>query len=492
MSKKAIDFLAGYSAEDTIAAIATYPAKSALGIIKISGETACLILSKIFLPKRKKNILSAGTYSLHYGWIRDEGRKKIRKSKRKNKEDILPCASDIVDEVIVSIMKKPSTYTREDIVEISSHGGILVLEKILKLIISHGARLAQPGEFTYRAFINGRLDLLQAQAVLEIVEAQTEGALKAAFSQVKGEFSGKLDHLRQELTGILAVMEAWTQFPEQEIEVSIPGLEEKIEKAAQSIDEIIISAKRGEVLKGIKCVICGKANTGKSTLFNRLFKKERVIVTEIEGTTRDIVEEQVVIKGIPFNLCDTAGLLDPKDVIEEKALKNTFALVDEADVIVLLLDYSREADRRDIRLVERLKSKGNKTLIVVNKIDLQKKLDTGVFRNSLPGGSVLRISAVTGRGIEKLEEKLAGAVNSKNLSATEEQSAVFLMQGQKRILEEASVHLKQARDYIKEGYSLDFLLFSVKEAVRVLEKLFGNSFGRDCLREVFSRFCVGK
>lgn len=463
-----------YNIKDTIAAIATFPEVSALGVIKVSGKKALAIVSKIFIPKRKKDIIRAPTYSLHYGWI---GEKNTNHSKK----------TTMIDEVLVSIMRAPHTYTRDDVVEISSHGGVMVLNNILKLILKKGARLAYPGEFTYRAFVNGRIDLLQAQGVLDIVAAQTDEQIHGALRQVRGEVSQKLARLKNELKNIFETLEVSIQFPDEEIEISLRKIERKIKTLLYQVDSLIKGADDADILKkGVRCVVCGKPNSGKSTLFNCLVREERVIVTKIPGTTRDIIEETIYIQGIPLKICDTAGILEPKDLIGKKAVEKSYQKINEADIVLLLLDCSRPLEEDDYFLLEKVKDKN--TLIVVNKIDVPPQLD--LERVKLFQRPAVKISALKKRGLHSLEKAISKRVYSQGIAKKE--NLLFLAQWQKSILLEIRKELCNIQNYLKEDYSIDFVVFSLREVMYKLSEITGGVTSREILNDIFKKFCIGK
>ncbi|MCK4809327.1 MAG: tRNA uridine-5-carboxymethylaminomethyl(34) synthesis GTPase MnmE [Candidatus Omnitrophica bacterium] len=485
------DLLKDYSSNDTIAAIATFPASSALGVIKISGKKAVHIMDRIFMPKKNKEIKKVKSYTLHYGWIIDRTRNSKGKAQSKNKKKQIGSygekAGNIVDEVLVSMMKAPYSYTKEDVVEVSSHGGMLVINKILGLILRQGARLANPGEFTYRAFINGRIDLIQAQGILEVMEAKTEEALLLASRQLKGEFSENLVKVNNKLKDIFIKVEADLQFPENGIEISPAKITREVRKAKKYIDDLIKTSAEADVIReGINCVICGKANTGKSTLFNRLLKKERAIVAETAGTTRDVIEENINIKGIPLRMYDTAGILEPRDFVEKKALEKSYQKIKEADIILLLLSYSQPLEKDDIFLWEKVKKKN--TLVVINKIDLEKKIE---FRKmNLFKRPKIKLSALKGIGLNELEEKMFKSVYRKGINKKDR--FLFLARKQKDILGQVSTCLFDSLHYLTEGYSIDFLSFSLKEALDKLGKLTGKVTNESILKDIFSNFCIGK
>jgi tRNA modification GTPase len=461
--------LKDYNLKDTVCAIATFPSKSALGVIKISGKKSLDIVSKIFLPKKKKDIKKAKTYTLHYGWIIDKSKKK----------------EVFIDEVLVSIMRAPFSYTREDVVEISSHGGILVLNKILELILRNKARLALPGEFTYRAVINGRINLLEAESILAIVEAKTQNTLDFAVRQLKGEANKKFEELKNQIKEVFVQTESLINFPEEEIEIPLKDIERDLEKIEKQIELFLKTTQFSDILKeGLKCVICGKANAGKSTLFNRLLKQERVLVSRIPGTTRDVIEETIDIRGVPLRIYDTAGIFEPKDLITKKAIEKTKKTFQEADLVIFVLDGSRPLNKDDFFLWEKVKNKN--TILVINKIDLKQRLKPDIFEDNIPK---VYLSALKNIGIKDLEEMIFKMVYQKGL---DRESLLFLSNFQKEILLKVKKKLIEAKNFLKEGYSIDFVNFSLRECLDELRKLTGEVFCEEILESIFSNFCIGK
>jgi len=461
--------LKDYNLKDTICAIATFPSKSALGVIKISGKKSLDIVSKIFLPKKKKDIKKAKTYTFHYGWIVD----------RRDKKEVF------VDEVLVSIMRAPFSYTKEDVVEISSHGGILVLNKILDLVLKNKARLALPGEFTYRALVNGRINLLEAESILAIVEAKTQGVLDFAVRQLKGEADKKFEGLKSQIKEIFIQTESLINFPEEEIEISLKNIEEKLKEIEKQINVFLKTVKFSDILKeGLRCVICGKANAGKSTLFNRLLKQERVIVSKIPGTTRDVIEETIDIRGVPLKIYDTAGIFEPEDLITKKAIEKTKKTFEEADLVIFVLDGSRPLNKDDFFLWEKVKSKN--AILVINKIDLKQRLKLNKFEEKIPK---VYLSALKNIGIEELEKRIFKMVYERGL---DRENLLFLSNFQKEILKRVKEKIIQAENFLKEGYSIDFVNFSLKECLDELRKLMGEVICEEILESIFSNFCIGK
>ncbi len=461
--------LKNYNSQDTICAIATFPSVSALGVIKVSGRMAFAFVAKIFKPARKLQIRKVKTHTIHYGWIVEKGENEA-----------------IVDEVLVSVMKKPHSYTKEDVAEISAHGGILVLNKILKLLIKQGARQAMPGEFTYRALTHGRINLVQAEAVRDIVEARTDQALQIAQQQLRGELTGKIEELKQELKDIFSQTEASLNFPEDQSEISPTLLSKKLNSLKTRLDKLIEESQGGRVLKeGLKCAICGKANSGKSTLFNCLLKEERVITSHIPGTTRDIIEEAINIRGLPLRIYDTAGLIEPKDLVTRKALEKTNEIFQNSDLIILVLDGSRALDKDDFFLLKKIK--GKTVIAAINKIDLKQKIKDEKL--ALKGVTKVRLSALKGEGIPELEKAIFNTAYHKGLAR---QNLIFLSHYQEEFLKKAAGSLSEALSGLAGAGPLDLANFLLKDALDSLGKLTGEVFSEEILENIFSSFCIGK
>ncbi|MCK9614598.1 MAG: tRNA uridine-5-carboxymethylaminomethyl(34) synthesis GTPase MnmE [Candidatus Omnitrophica bacterium] len=492
--------LKDYNTNDTIVAIATFPSKSALGVVKISGKKAISIIHKIFIPRRKKDIRNAKTYTLHYGWIVSHSAKHMAHSvKNKTSHVSRPTSQVAIDEVLVSIMRKPCSYTCEDVVEISSHGGTVALSKILDVILKEGARLARPGEFTYRAFLNGRIDLLQAEGIRNIVEAKTDKALQTAVSQLKGESFEKFNKVKQAIKDVFLSTEVDINFPEDNTTIEFNNIKNKIKKIDANIKDILEADKKSKVAKdGLRCVICGKTNAGKSTLFNCLLQEERVIVSEIPGTTRDTIEETINVKGIPLCIYDTAGILTPRNFIEKKALEKSSKVFNEADLIMLVLDGSRHLEKDDLFLLNKIENLHNKKnnnaadnvkgiIIIINKSDLKQKLN---LKNvSRLKGFRVKLSALKKEGIEHLEEaivKVAAQFGSKR------EDLVFLNKYQSEILKDVYKDIQEAQIYLSQGREVDLVNLSLKNALDNLGKLTGEVFCEELLENIFSQFCIGK
>ncbi len=468
--------LKDYKISDTIVAIATAPSKAALGVIKISGQKSLNIINKIFIPKNKKDIKKAKTFTLHYGWIGDSPKSKVQ-SPRSNKT---------IDEVLVSIMRAPQSYTTEDVVEISSHGGVVVLNQILELILKKGARLAQPGEFSYRALIKGRIDLVQAEAILGLIDAKTPAAAALSSQQLKGENSKKINQLKAELKNLFIQLESIINFPEEDIDIDRKEFRQKINKLIKEVNKLKAGQKEAKILsQGLRCVICGKANSGKSTLFNRLLRQERVIVSKIAGTTRDVIEETINIKGVPVKIYDTAGILEPEDFITKKAIEKTNQIFKEADLVILLFDGSKKLSKDDKFFLEKTKDKN--TILVINKRDLKQKMK--LTCKAKKNHKFIKISALKDKDLAKFEKLVYDTVYRKGVN---KKDLIFLNQYQRKELDVLGSKLYEAKEYLKKDYTLDFLNFSLKECLDSIGKINGEIYSEEILENIFSNFCIGK
>jgi len=457
-----------YSLNDTIAAISTPAGESGIGIVRLSGKGALKIADKIFAAKDGKKPSSFKTYTVHYGWIKN------------NKE--------VIDEVILTVMRQPRSYTKEDIVEINCHGGIVALRRALDSVLENGCRLAEPGEFTKRAFLNGRIDLAQAEAVLDIIKAKTDSALRLAAEQLRGALSGKVNNLRKGLLDILAVLEAKIDFPEEETgAVNLKGVRDGLNKINEELKNILEGAKRGRILReGIHVVICGKPNVGKSSLLNALLREERSIVTPIAGTTRDTIEEIIDIKGIPIRIVDTAGILEPRDLIEKKAVLRSKKHIELADLAIILFDASRSLGREDEILMDKLKKKT--AIAVVNKIDLKEKLKREKILKRFK--SVVDISAKKLTNIKGLEEAIADLIYNGQVKSSESVWVSNLRHTSR--LKEAQILIAQALNSLDNKLSFEFVCQDIKEALLSLDDILGRRFSEDLLDKIFAEFCIGK
>lgn len=453
---------------DTIAAISTPIGEGAIGIVRLSGKEALKIADKIFVSPCAQKPSTFKTYTTHYGSIVDKEK--------------------IVDEVILTVMRSPRSYTREDIVEINCHGGIVALGDVLVLVLKNGARIAEPGEFTKRAFLNGRIDLTQAEAVLDIIRAKTDSALKNGIEQLKGGLSTQINKQREVLLGILAQLEANIDFPEEELSgVDLKNINRNIEEAHKGLKKMIEASRLARVLReGIHVVICGKPNVGKSSLLNALLKEERSIVTPVAGTTRDTVEEIIDIKGIPVRIVDTAGILEPRDLVERKAVQRSKEHIAAADLVIIIFDGSKKLSREDEFLMGKIKNK--KVIALINKMDLKPRIERGkilkIFKQPID------ISAKNLENIGLLEAAIADLVYSGSVISPESKIVANLRHI--TMLRKIEKIIAEARKSLDNGLSLEFIAQEIKEALGYLDDILGKDYSEDLLDKIFSEFCIGK
>lgn len=454
---------------DTIAAIATPVGVSGIGIVRMSGQGALKIADKVFQAKDGRKPSSFKSYTVHYGWIADASRQ-------------------IIDEVILTVMRAPRSYTKEDVVEINCHGGIVALRRVLDLVLENNARLADPGEFTKRAFLNGRLDLAQAEAVIDIIRAKTGSSLKISQEQLKGNLSQLISKLSSGLLDMLSVLEANIDFPEEEISpANLKEMRIKLGAINRQLLSLLESAKYGRVLReGIHAVICGRPNVGKSSLLNALLKQERSIVTAVPGTTRDTIEEIIDIRGIPIRIVDTAGILEPRDLIEKKAVARSKKQIGLADLVILLFDGSQPLHNNDLRLMQRLNKKI--VLAVINKCDLRQKIERQKLRKSF--SSLIEISAKKNKNINLLEDAIAGIVYSGSLKSPE--SAIISNARHIQAVKKAQKLIAEALVSLDNLLSIEFIAQDLREAIGFLDDILGKRFSEDLLDKIFRDFCIGK
>ena len=464
---------------DTIAAISTPIGESGIGIVRISGPKALKIAQKVFRDKNlnKTKIKNFLSHTVHYGFV------------------INPENGEKIDEVILVLMKKPQTYTREDTVEFNCHGGILSLRKVLETIISCGARMAEPGEFTKRAFLNGRIDLSQAEAVIDLIQAKTERSLSSSLSQLGGSLKKKIEDLRNRVIRISAEIEAPMDFPDQDIkEISPKKVEENISYILKEINSLIDTLDYGKILKeGINTLIVGKANVGKSSLFNTLLRENRAIVTHIPGTTRDTIEELINIKGIAFKIIDSAGLKNPENVIEKISIKKMMKHLRETKLILAMFDVSvplSSEDNEVIKEINKEKNKSKKVIVIENKIDLSEKIDKKKLFSLLDVKDSIKMSLEEKIGIEELEEKLA-RIAMEGL-VIPENGVVINNVRQANQLNRAKQALENVLEGLKAKITYDFLTIDLKDVLDSLGEITGDSTNDEIVNDIFSRFCIGK
>lgn len=455
----------------TIAAIGTRAGEAAIGIVKLSGDDSIKIADGIFRARNKKKLKSLKTYNMAYGHII-------------NKE------GSMIDEVIVSVMRKPGSYTREDVVEINCHGGLVATEKVLGLCIENGARIAEPGEFTKRAFLNGRIDLSQAEAVIDVVRSRTEESLKIAAKNLRGNIKKEIQNLRKKILKVMIQLEASVDFIEEDLEITPYGeLEKEISFIRKEMEEMIANERKGEIIKsGVKVAIVGKPNVGKSSLLNLLLRKEKAIVTSIPGTTRDAVEEILYVEGIPLILIDTAGIRKAKNTIEKIGIDRSMKHIGEAELVLMVLDGSRKFEKYDREIIEKISRKI--VICCINKIDLKKNISLDKVKRHFGNKNIVEISALKGTGIEKLEDMIKKTVISDGRVNFEEM--IIINQRHKNILSRAKDSLERAEKAMKINMSEEFPSCDLKEAYGLLGEITGETVKEDVLEGIFSQFCIGK
>ena len=457
--------------EETIAAISTPYGESGIGVVRMSGSSAESIARKLFRPKTDQSYFIS--HHFHYGEIIDTQSGKV------------------VDEVLIVLMKSPKTYTKEDIVEIHCHGGYFILQKVLELILVHGARMAHPGEFTKRAFLNGRIDLTQAEAVIDMINAKTMVGLEIANQQLKGWLFREMAQLKTRLVQDLALIEAHIDFPEEEIEPTpFIEIEREIERRVQKLQEWIASYEEGKIFReGISCAIIGKTNVGKSSLLNALLKEERAIVTAIPGTTRDVIEEVMNIYGIPVRVIDTAGLRKAKDSIEQEGVRRAKERLVGSDFILLMLDGSRAIDEDDEEIFEEVN--GKKKVVVLNKNDLPQKISIEEVKNRFVEDPIVSVSALKGDGIDDLKKTICARLVQREVRATQEHLIVANIR-HKNALVQIRDNLSNAVKGMEEGISLEFVAFEIRAALEALGEMVGETTSEEVLSRIFEQFCIGK
>lgn len=455
---------------DTIAAVATSMSSSGIGIIRVSGSEAFTIVNHIFKSKKTGfDLMKAPTHTIHYGVIQDE--------------------EEILDEVLVLVMRGPHSYTAEDTVEIDCHGGVLVMKKILETVIKYGARPAEPGEFTKRAFLNGRIDLSQAEAVIDVINSSNEYAMKSSVSQLKGSVSRSVKRLREDILYQIAFIESALDDPEH---ISLDGYEaqllEKLRPMILEIEKMVRSADNGKIVsEGVRTVILGKPNAGKSSLMNVLLGEDRAIVTDIAGTTRDTLEEHIRLEGISLNIVDTAGIRETEDVVEQIGVSRAKSVADEADLIIYVVDGSCPLDENDEMIMELIQ--GRKSVVLLNKTDLTMVVSESELAQKT-GQRVIAISAKEETGIEELEKIIRNLFYGGELNFNDE--VLITNVRHKTALVNALGSLKMVEQSIKDSMPEDFLTIDLMDAYEQLGSIIGEAVEDDLVNEIFSKFCMGK
>jgi tRNA modification GTPase len=455
--------------EDTIAALSTPAGISAIGIIRLSGKNAVSIGEKVF--RGKGSISKMKSHSIALGSIID------------------PVDKREIDQVLLSLFRSPHSYTGEDVLEVSCHGNPLILKEILNLLLSHGARLAQPGEFTQRAYLNGKMDLTQAEAVNDLIRAHTLYARLSALNQIKGDLKGFLEKILEQVLNLLAQLEAAIDHSDlNEKFLSSEDLKKALEDILVHIDKMLQSAASGKMAReGVRIAIIGAPNVGKSSLMNALLKKDRVIVSEFAGTTRDIVEDEMNVLGIPVRLIDTAGIRDTRDEIEKKGIEKTKEIIDLADLRIFVLDASRELNPEDKELFKLLE--GKKSILLLNKTDLQIKTDSDMALKEF-GSYAIPISVVSQRGLEEIESAIENFYFSFGFEPGKD--VLITNVRQESLLQKAGSALNKALEAVKAGLSEEFIASDVRKALAALEEITGKKFDEMVLDKIFAQFCVGK
>ncbi len=454
---------------DTIAAIATFPGNAGINIIRISGNDSLDIAEKIFINKNKKQNISLKPRYLHYGHIVDKNDR-------------------VIDEVLISYMKSPNTYTREDIVEINCHGGIISAKKILETVLEHGCRPAERGEFTKRAFLNGRIDLAQAEAVIDIINSKTDSSHEISVNHLEGRLSKEINEIVDNIMELLANIEVNIDFPEyDEDEVTIDKVRDLSEKTAGRIDKLISTADTGKIFKeGIKTVILGKPNVGKSSLMNFLLNENRAIVTEVPGTTRDTIEEYVNIKGVPLRIIDTAGIRETDDRVEKIGVEKALQKVEEADLVIMIFDSSRELEDDDKKILKYIEDK--KVIYIKNKTDLEERLNISEY------GSIekeaISISVLKNQGLDEIIDKIAEMFFRGTINVSDE--LIINNVRHKNLLINAKNSLLEVLSSIEGNMTIDFIEIDLKQAMEYLGLIVGKTVSDDLMDKIFNEFCIGK
>lgn len=451
---------------DTIAAISTAPGIGGIGIIRMSGEDCFKVLEKIFKPKTNSDIKG---YTIKYG-------------------NIVNATGEIVDEVLVSYFKAPKSYTTENMCEINSHGGLVIINKILELCLANGAELAEAGEFTKRAFLNGRIDLSQAEAVIDIINAKTDKEAKVSLKQLEGNLSTEIAEIRKIIISLLADIEATIDYPEYDIEeVTNKRILESLLEVEKKIDIMERSFENGKIIRdGIKTAIIGRPNAGKSSLLNVILKEERAIVTDIEGTTRDTIEEYIQIDGIPLKIIDTAGIRNANNEVEQIGVKKAIEIAKTSDIVIAIFDISKELTNEDEEILKLVKEKN--AIIVLNKIDLEEKVDINKLETL--NKPIVRISTKKKEGIDDLYNQISEIYKLKEIANNGE--LIVSNNRHKKLIKNAKQNLDIAKQTILDKMPIDIISGNLKEIIEELGKITGETVTEDVINEIFSKFCLGK
>lgn len=449
---------------DTISAVSTALGVGAISIIRVSGKEAISIVNRIF---KGKNLEEVESHTINYGYIIDK--------------------EEIVDEVLVSVMKAPKTFTKEDVVEINCHGGIATTNKVLELLLRNGSRMAEPGEFTKRAFLNGRISLMEAESVMDIINSKTDKSLRMAINGLRGNTYNLIHSLREEMLDLIASIEVNIDYPEyKDIEITtIEDIKKSMNSIEEKLSKIVKESDSGKIIKeGIKTVILGRPNVGKSSILNRLLDEEKAIVTDIEGTTRDTIEGSINIDGILLHIIDTAGIRETTDIIEQKGVEKSLSLIDDANLIILVLNNNESLNEEDLELLEKTKDK--KRIIVINKVDLESKLD----QNNPNLQDAIKISTLSIKQVEPLVERIKKMFNMEQL----ENSDLNYISNARQIalLKQALDIVPTIRDALEKEMPIDMVEIDIKEIYNLLGEVTGESYSEEIIDQLFSKFCLGK
>lgn len=459
--------------EETIAAISTAPGTAGIGIIRMSGKDVFSILEKIFKPIKEEPIDKIKGYTIKYGKIFN------------------PETNEIVDEVLVSYFKEPKSYTRENMCEINSHGGTIVVRKILELCLKNGAQMAEPGEFTKRAFLNGRIDLAKAEAVINLINAKSEKETKASINQLEGNLSLEIKRIKKMILSLLADIEASIDYPEYDEaeDVSNNKALTKLDEIQKELERLNKSFETGKIIKdGIKVAIIGKPNSGKSSLLNAILKEDRAIVTDIEGTTRDTIEEFVTIDGIPFKFVDTAGIRKADNKVEEIGIEKSKKVAKESDLIIAMFDNSKNLTKEDEEILDFIKDKT--AIIILNKIDLKENVLEKEEKITNSGKDVIKISLLSNCDLSGFYKELNMLFELNKINPDNE--IIITEMRHKKLIEDAISHTENAKRTILDNIPIDIISINIKEIIEDLSKITGENVTEDVINEIFSKFCLGK